>query len=218
MPRDKHPRERLKRQLKRRKATKLPYERLLIVTEGSKTEPQYLEEIRIANRAASAFVRILPSALGTDPRQIVTYAKEKFLETRAFERVFAVFDRDQHAGYNDALNMAVALNESLRNDEGKPVPFIAIPSVPSFELWVLLHYQDLWEFADRHDIIPALRVHIPDYEKGQNGLYQKTSPLADEAFRRADLLRQRFTPYAGVDPYTDIDDLVRRLQNLRKKE
>tara|TARA_R110002126_G_scaffold10446_14_gene47590 strand:- start:2429 stop:3088 length:660 start_codon:yes stop_codon:yes gene_type:complete len=215
MPRDKHPRERQKRALKRRKPTKRPYDRILIVTEGSKTEPQYLEEIRILMRAAPASIRIMPSAAGTDPRQIVQYAEAQFLETKEFEAVYAVFDRDEHQGYFPALQMAEALNNKHRNDERKPTAFIAVPSVPSFELWILLHYQDLWAYAHRTDIMTALRVHLPDYQKGATGLYETSSPTLSDASTRAAQLRERHTPFTGTDPYTDMDILVDRLLKLR---
>jgi hypothetical protein len=217
MPRDKHPRERQRRTLRRRKATKHPYDRILIVTEGSKTEPQYLEEIRILMRAAPASIRVMPSAAGTDPRQIVQYAESRFLETRAFEAVYAVFDRDMHPGYFPALQMAQALNNKLRNDERKPTSFIPVPSVPNFELWILLHYQDLWAYADRADIMTALRVHLSDYQKGATGLYQTTSPTLSDANTRAAQLRERHTPFTGTDPYTDMDILVDRLLKLRDR-
>lgn len=216
MPRDKHPRERQKRELKRRKPVKRPYDRILIVTEGSKTEPQYLEEIRISVRAASASVRILHSADGTDPLQIVEFAEKQFLETKAFEAVYAVFDRDEHRGYFPALTKAASLNERHKNDEGKAVPFIAVPSVPSFELWILLHFQDLWAYTDRHDIMTALRRHIAGYQKGVRGLYQRTNADLPQATGRAAQLRVRNSPHTGVDPYTDIDELVNRILTLQE--
>ncbi len=50
MPRDNHPRERRARALKRKKGSKPPYDRVLIVCEGRKTEPLYFNDIRMQNR------------------------------------------------------------------------------------------------------------------------------------------------------------------------
>ncbi len=216
MPRDKNPRERQKRELRRRKAIRRPYDRILVVTEGSRTEPQYFEEIRVSVRATSAFVRILHSADGTDPLQIVEFAEKQFLETKAFEAIHAVFDRDAHGGYFAALTKAAALNGKHRNDEGKPVPFHAVPSVPNFELWILLHYQDLWSYTDRNDILTALRVHFRSYQKGDSGLYERLHERLPQANERAARLRSRHGPDSGVDPYTDVDLLIDRILRLRE--
>jgi hypothetical protein len=113
------------------------------VCEGKKTEPIYLDDIRKAFRVPSAHLRVLHSDTGTEPRQVVDFAESKFLETREFERVYAVFDRDSHRTYHDALARAAALNEKMKNSERKLVHFAAVPSVPCFELWLLLHYANL---------------------------------------------------------------------------
>jgi RloB-like protein len=90
------------RELLRRKAQLQPAERLLIVCEGSKTEPLYLGEIRQQLRLPSANVQVQPAAYGTEPLRIVEYAERLFTEgqralgihARTFDRVVVVFDRD----------------------------------------------------------------------------------------------------------------------------
>jgi hypothetical protein len=62
MGRDHQPKDRqLKRQTKKENA-RAPYPRLLIVTEGQKSEPAYLRAICKVKRLQSANVRVLPSA------------------------------------------------------------------------------------------------------------------------------------------------------------
>jgi len=73
------------------------YPRILIVCEGEKTEPNYFEEIRREYRIHTANVRVLPSEAGTNPMQIVQFAEDTFRKSgKAFDKVFAVFDRDDH--------------------------------------------------------------------------------------------------------------------------
>src|SRR5208282_19663 len=119
------------RALGRKQGKRPPYDRVLIVTEGGKTEPLYFGDIRQQNRVPSAHITIMPSALGTEPLQVVDFAWQAFLQDKAYERVFAVFDRDQHPTYNNALARAAALDQSAKNDERKPVRFLAVPSVPA---------------------------------------------------------------------------------------
>jgi hypothetical protein len=124
--RNRHPCERQATKLARKKGTRPPYPRVLIVTEGKKTEPQYLDEIRRQERIPSAHVVVLDSQYGTEPRQIVDYAADLFRERgREFDRVFAVFDRDEHRTYHDAL--AACRDITLTNDEKKRVEPSAIP-------------------------------------------------------------------------------------------
>jgi hypothetical protein len=178
MGRDNQPKERQKaRDLHRKAAKRQPFERLLIVCEGEKTEPLYLDEIRRAFRLATAHVHVWPSADGTEPLQVVDYAERLFLDgdrakaidRRGFDRVIAVFDRDDHATYHPALAQAAAQSGKLRNDNGVAVPVEAIASVPCFELWLLLHFEDVMAPVHRNEVYARLRIHLPGYDKGQGG-------------------------------------------------
>ena len=65
MGKDNQPKHRQASELARKKAQRAPYDRILIVTEGSKTEPNYFNEIRVANKLRTANVQVEPSAFGT---------------------------------------------------------------------------------------------------------------------------------------------------------
>src|SRR5690554_4799734 len=109
MARDNSPKERQKKQLERKQGRRASYDRILIISEGSKTEPNYFREIRAAYRLHTANVEVRPSELGTSPIQVVQYAQELFekgdrhknIQPRAFEKVYAVFDRDDHENYHN---------------------------------------------------------------------------------------------------------------------
>lgn len=113
------------------------------------------------------------------PIQVVRYAKELFengdrhkrIQARAFEQVYAVFDRDDHDSYFDALVLAESLNGKLKNDNKQAIKFSSIASVPCFELWLLLHFEDVFAPVHRDDVIKRLKRHIPDYVKGTTRSY-----------------------------------------------
>ena len=67
MARDNSPKERQQKQLERKQARRATYDRILIVSEGSKTEPHYFREIRSEYRLHTANVEVRPSELGTAP-------------------------------------------------------------------------------------------------------------------------------------------------------
>ena len=77
MARDNSPKERQKKQLERKLSRRASNDRILIVSEGSKTEPNYFSEIRAAYRLHTANVEVRPSELGSAPIQVVQYARDR---------------------------------------------------------------------------------------------------------------------------------------------
>ncbi|MCW5235909.1 RloB family protein [Verminephrobacter eiseniae] len=223
MARDKAPKERQRKQLERKQGRRASYDRILIVSEGSKTEPNYFREIRRAYRLHTANVEVQPSQLGTAPVQVVQYAQALFedgdrhknIQRRAFEKVYAVFDRDDHGSYFDALRLAESLDGKLRNDARQPVAFQAIASVPSFELWLLLHYEDIRAPLHRDEVMRRLKQHIPGYDKGACQAFAVTSEHLPVAIGRAERLAQRFTAHDACEPFTAMAELVELLTTLR---
>jgi hypothetical protein len=226
MGKDNQPKHRqLGRDLRRRAPVKEASERLLIVCEGSKTEPNYLEEIRKEFRLASTRVRVQPSSFGTGPLQVVQFAEHLFLEgdlnksilARDFDRVYAVFDRDDHETYHAALSKMASLNRRFRNNEKSKVSFEAIASVPCFELWLLLHFEDIQAPIERTQVYERLRGYLPDYDKGQSGYWAATKPNLSLAIERAKIRQNHSTPHNGLQPYTDMDRLVEKLIGLTQR-
>lgn len=223
MARDDSPKERQRKQLERKQGRRASYDRILIVSEGSKTEPNYFREIRTAYRLQTANIEVRPSELGTAPIQVVQYAQTLFehgdrhknIQRRAFEKVYAVFDRDDHASYHQALDLAAALNGKLKNDAKQPVTFEAIASVPCFELWLLLHFEDIHAQIHRDEVMRRLRKHIPNYDKGASNTFAITREHSPAAIQRAEELAQRFSAYSEPEPFTGIFDLVKLLTALR---
>jgi len=206
-----------------KEARRASYARILIVTEGSKTEPLYLEEIRAAHQLHSANVEVQPGQLGTAPIQVVRYAQQLFEEgdlvkgirPKSFDQVYAVFDRDDHDSYFDALNLAKSLNCKLRNDDRTPVSFKAIASIPCFELWLLLHYEDIQAPIHRNEVMARLKQHIPGYEKGAGGAFATTRNRLETATQRAQSLAEKFNAYTAPEPFTALRELVTQLTTLR---
>ncbi len=212
------------RELLRRKAHRQPAERLLIVCEGSKTEPLYLGEIRQQLRLPSANVQVQPAAHGTEPLRIVEYAERLFTEgqralgihARSFDRVVVVFDRDEHHTYHAAQQRVAALNGRLENDERVKAPFEAVVSVPCFELWLLLHFEDVFAPLHRDEAIAQLRGHLAGYAKGQGSHWAVTRDRLDVATARANALAAAgHTAEDGTQPYTNMHELVHRLLHLK---
>lgn len=223
MGRDNQPKERQLRRRAAKEAQRASYARILIVTEGSKTEPLYLEEICAVHRLHSANVEVQPGQLGTAPIQVVSYARQLFEEgdlykgirPRCFDEIYVVFDRDDHNSYFNALALAQSLDGKLRNDDKQPVKFKAIASVPSFELWLLLHYEDIQAPIHRDEVISRLKQHIPEYDKGLGGMFAITFDQLESAMLRSKALAAKFNAHTVPEPFTDMHELVTLLVTLR---
>ncbi|MFM2274891.1 MAG: hypothetical protein RL211_763 [Pseudomonadota bacterium] len=214
------------RQLDRKvakEARRASYARILIVTEDSKATPLYLEEICSEHRLHSANVQVQPGLRGTAPIQVVEYAKQLFekgnlhkgIRPKNFDQVYAVFDRDDHDSYFNALKLAQSLDGKLHNDDRQAVSFKAIASIPSFELWLLLHYEDIQAPIHRDEVMERLKHHIPGYDKGAGGAFAITHSRLKTATQRAQALAVKFNACTAPEPYTALYELVTLLTTLR---
>ena len=155
--------------------------------------------------------------------QVVEFARDLFLEgdahartpARVFDRVYALFDRDEHESYHAALTTASALDGKLRNDEKKFIRFLAVASVPCFELWLLLHFEDVLAPLHRDEAVARLRIHLKNYAKGSGGHFAQTHRALPDALARAQKLAAQHGAANGMQPYTDVAELVAWLSSLK---
>jgi len=192
-----------------------PYDSVLIVCEGRKTEPSYLNGVRTAYRLSSANIRIAP-ANGNDPLSIAKFALA-ILEHEKYDRAFCVFDRDGHVSYNKAIR---TIAESA---EGKNGCLCAITSVPCFEIWVLLHFcyssapfnkMGSQSACDR--VMAQIRNHFVDYSKGHPLIYDRLSAQTWQAIKHAQNLEAYNIATNSSNPATQMHKLVDYLCNLKK--
>lgn len=213
------------RSLRRKAASRKSADRVLIICEGSKTEPQYLDEIRQEQRLPTAYVYVIGAVEGNDPLSVVNYAEKLFLngdsyskiKPRDFDQVVVVFDRDDHHSYHTALSRTNQLNLTMKNNIKARVPFEVCSSVPCFELWLLLHYESVLDPIHRTAVYQRLKQHIGRYEKGDQGLWKRTKEHLATANKHALHLAGQTTRTNDTGPYTGMHILVDRLLNLTKQ-
>lgn len=204
--------------LKRRKESRPPYAKVLIVCEGEKTEPLYFKDLRNYYKLSSANIEVTGDC-GSAPISVYEYAIERYREEERtgdpFDKVYCVFDKDQHDSYQ-------AVMERIGSTEPADV-FIAINSVPCFEYWLILHfnyttkpYHPLQGNSVGHQVLNDLRQLMPDYQKGQQNVFSRLVEgleFAKENSKRALI--------AAHDSHTDnpstkAHDLVEFLQNIKE--
>jgi len=124
-----------------------------------------------------------------------------FEETNDYDVVYCVFDKDRHPNYQVALDKIAST--TLRKREGRKiigrVEFKAIVSVPCFEYWLLLHfrmtnspYAPAGNRSICGQVIHDLNEYIPNYGKGDDGIYARTKDrIADAILRAKQVLQNR---------------------------
>ena len=208
--------ERKAESLRRRQAMKAPYDVVLIVCEGEKTEPNYFSELKKTFRLSNANVRIC--GRGSDPLSVVNFAIETFRREPEFDRVYCVFDRDRHTTYDAALDRV------RRTRLGKGSRIFAIPSIPCFEFWLLLHFIYTTRPFDAPSgdsicsrVIEELKKYHPEYQKGEQDIFNKMQDSLNDAITNASRVQQ-FHQTSGTDnPSTLVHSLVEYLRDLKKQ-
>lgn len=150
------------KQVARRAPFRTPKRRMLVVCEGENTEPQYIRGLERYLRDATLSIEI-PKERG-DPKKLIEVAKafnseavQNALKSEddnlRFDEVWCVYDRDDHERFDVACQMA-------RDNR-----FRLAVSNPSFELWLLLHFQENPGAQHRDRIKEMLAKKLPGYDK-----------------------------------------------------
>lgn len=200
---------------RRRSAGRSPYDRVLIVTEGSETEPRYFRDLCADPEYRLTSVDVDGSS-NSNPLSVVEYGLRTYSEDGEYDRLYCVFDRDQHDGFHDAIEWMEDKRDSPEWD------IYWTYSIPCFEYWILLHYSYTGRRFTHPDspcgqVVDAIEKHLPEYGKGMDGLFDETKDKLDAAMSNA---HQRWeqAKHRGYDdpsPRTKVHILMSYLQDIR---
>lgn len=203
------------RSLERKRAKRSPYEMVLIVCEGEKTEPNYFKALIDDFRLNTANVVVARNIGGLSPKSLVDFALEEYRKEKIYDRVFCVFDKDRHTTYDNTLDRI----RRAKLDKGHT--FEAITSVPCFEFWLLLHFVYTTKQFDTNsgsicaNVIADLKRHFPAYAKGNVDTYQVTKDKLDIAISHS-MRSAEHCEMAGIDmPSTKMHEIVVYLRALK---
>ena len=201
-----------RRQLRRRSPRREPYDRVLIVCEGECTEPLYIRDLAARYRLSTANVEVL--GRGVDPRTVVRVAKklrkEEARNGERYDRVYCVFDRDEHETFESAC------------DEARASGIRVSRSWPCFEFWLRLHYgftrrpylRAGGKSAAQH-CADELREWLPTYEKGASGLFRELEIRLEFGMENAARASADVEATGERNPSTEMDELVAYLRMLK---
>lgn len=208
-------------ELERQRRERAQGSRYLIVCEGMKTEPYYFEEFCSFHHLRTPRVRIAPGEEGSSPDCVVAYAEKLFdedakLGADRYDQVFCVIDRDKHSTYKAAVQRIAKLSA-----EGKH--FVAVPSVPCFEYWLLLHFtytRQPFHAAGKRSICDAVirelrkQPGFTDYVKARANTYGQLKDRTEAAITHARKAENEAAQTGENNPSTRVHHLVSQLQEL----
>lgn len=207
------------RSLQRRKAFRIPRDRVLIVCEGEETEPIYFRHLIGELKLSSAKVQVVGRGCGSAPKSVVAYAIEAIRDEigNPYDQVWCVFDVDGHKSLDEAYNNIVTYTPP-QDTETKLKSAI---SNPCFEYWYILHFQKTSQaFTSKRQLWDVLKKRISSYDKADRQLpKQLYSMLGDAISNSKAIIREQ---HYGDDlrksnPSTHVHLLVEYLQEIAKR-
>jgi hypothetical protein len=181
-------------------------ERILIVCEGKKTEPNYFRKFPIDKSKYHVESR----GEGRNTKSLVERAIEiQEIASPPFNKIWCVFDKDDNSDqiFNEAMQIARAnkIEVAYSNE--------------AFELWYLLHFNYYDSAMKRHQYQDKLTELIGhEYVKNSENMYQELEDKQPDAIRNAKRLLSSYSPPnpAKDNPSTTIHQLVEELNKRLK--
>ena len=202
--------------------------RVLIVTKGAVTEPEYFRLLAADLGIGGERVMVVSSTTSS-PMQVVGQALKRVGKVGgSFDYIYCVFDRDTHANYDEA----VSLVERMAKDRRSNGKVAAITSVPCFEYWFCLHVGDSATSysgvaSPCRRLIDDLKKHplFKNYSKQKGWMaanFEKLAANRDDAVkhskrRLANARRAGEKPHSE-DPSTRIHIVVDELKKLSEMD
>jgi hypothetical protein len=193
-----------KKDYSRRVETRYLRDRILILCEGEKTEPNYFRKFPLNIELVEIHVEGTGANTLSLVEEAISRGQNAANDGRPYNQIWCVFDRDLFppGNFNSAFRVA---------DENRI--HIAY-SNQSFELWYLLHYNFNDAAIDRKTYARRLTKWMGSkYRKNDEGMYDLLKERQTAAIQNAKRLRDRYHPCNPEknDPSTTVYQLVEAL-------
>jgi RloB-like protein len=206
---------RSERSFARKAGKNSPKEVTLIVCEGE-TETKYLKTLCQTLRIATATIYVCDNGTDSAPINLVSKAEQLNLTNDGYDHIYCVFDKDVHESFDRAREKIQVLSKRSR----KPLPIKEAISIPSFELWVLLHYEQTdRSFINSAEIIRHItnQNHIRAYKKADDSICQELVGRVETAIVNADWLEKRGHT-KNENPMTNVHKLIEHIKEISIKQ
>jgi hypothetical protein len=204
--------------LRRRKSYKTPREKVLIVCEGEKTEPNYFLKLVRDWRLTS--VKVMGKECGSEPISVVNFAIEKDDASKKvkgeipYKQVWCIMDVE--------IPKHLSLDQAI--DKARAHGFKFALSNPCFEYWYILHFSKSAPYMNSNEeVLDNLKNYFPNYIKGNIDILSTLLPLTEDAINNSKLVIKvkNYENDFGDDlrkcnPSTHVHLLVEYLKNMKQ--
>jgi hypothetical protein len=190
-----------------------PGKRLLIVSEGARTEPNYFKAFREDLHTILVNIEIEGIGANTDSlvEEAVRLKKQAIKDGTPYDEIWAVFDRDSFPP--DHFNRAFHIADSNKIKTAY--------SNEAFELWFLLHFDYIDSGLSRSLYQEKLTTRLGFlYQKNDPQMYSYLRARQDDAISNAKRLFSQYTQSKPErdNPSTTVYLLVQELNKYRKQD
>jgi hypothetical protein len=193
-------------ELRRLESTRQP-RIILIVCEGSKTEPNYFKAFPENHRVYDE-IDIHGTGYNTVSlvRKAIQLRNEAQKNRKPYQEVWCVFDRDSFPWEFFCEAITLAKHEKIR----------CAYSIEAFEIWYLLHFNYCDTALSRTQYKEKLTAALgTKYLKNDTQMYERLKNRQNEAIQNAKKLHafQGNKTISNQDPITTVFELVEKLQS-----
>lgn len=188
----------------------------LIITEGTKTEPNYFQSIKgKINQKYRERIQLEIIGEGDNTVNLFDKAVQKAKENpNGYKHVWIVYDTDDFP--KDDIDVVPVL---CRNNSNSECQYHAIWSNQCIELWFLLHFSFMHSDLHRDEYEEKLSkflnsIEAGDYKKNREDMFEVLSPNIDYAIinaRKLNELNKGKSPSASA-PGTRIYELIEKIK------
>lgn len=192
----------------RRAATKDVAPRILVLCEGAKTEVGYFSEMKRSLQIPSMDIKHRNGM-----KDVIAYVDDSNI--RNFNEIWCVVDHDERNEDVRLLINRIKMINKRRPKRYELSRIEAIISVPCFEYWLLIHFEDTTRAyrgipgkSACKQVTKRLKTYLPDYNKADPRIYSICYELLETAIVRA---KKRREPSHSS---TDVWKLIERLRKI----
>lgn len=194
-----------------------------IYCEGEKTEPNYINGYLCKKFPGERRLKIEKTNKNT-PVQLVEAAinAKNSKDCPEGDVFWVVYDRESTVKYSNELHQEAYVLADKNNIS------IALSNV-CFEIWILLHFQEnTAPYSNCDDVLSnsdLKKVHIKDYTKGNNEIFNQILDKVDDARKNAEMMNKATIKSADScwvreyqwNPYTAVHYLLDAIDTFAKK-
>lgn len=171
-------------QLRRRPSYRHLRDRILIVCEGVKTEPQYFEYLR-KELCLGSLVVVAGKECGSTPTDVLNHCLKRIYSDKEnqFNQAWCIIDVEAPTPHS-SLDQVYQKIRDFKPKKGYHTELILALSNPCFEYWYILHFKKTSRsFQSSDEVKKELKKYYPSYSESDKKIFSIIYPKTSTAIQ-----------------------------------